>query len=460
MRILIVSFVFPPYNIIGAVRVGKTAKYLARSGHDVRVIAAGNLEFDSNLELEIPNENVVYTPWSDVDRAYRYALAAANWVRRRLPRRVASEKRRDLRRDPAPADFNSEGPQADARTIAWWARLVYRDVFHIPDEARGWRRHAVPAGFSLMRAWRPDVILASGAPWTSFTVASDLSRGSGVPWVADFRDLWSGNHTTFYSEWRKRLVDARYERRIIHSAAALVTVSEPLAERLRADHPGKPVSVVLNGFDQDDYASNEADRRRIQSDSPHAPASEHALTLVYTGEINRNMRPLLQGIRALGEDARHVRLEIVGPQSENVRDRYNALAESWGIDDQISWRSPVSHAAACRRQQEADVLVLMMHDTAKDVGVYTGKLFEYIGARRPILLAGATTGVAAQLIRSRRLGYAEAAPERIAEVLRGWIKAKCVHGRISAPDTAGIEDLSREAQTRVYAAILKRVASR
>src|SRR5262249_6167048 len=63
MRILILSCFFPPYNTIGAVRVGKTAKYLVQFGHDVRVIAARDLAFPRSLPLEIAPERVCYTNW-------------------------------------------------------------------------------------------------------------------------------------------------------------------------------------------------------------------------------------------------------------------------------------------------------------------------------------------------------------------------------------------------------------
>src|SRR3954470_13508009 len=66
MRILIVSYAFPPFNSIGGVRVGKTAKYLVHAGHDVRVIAAQDQPFAPTLPLEIPEQNVRYTRWLNI----------------------------------------------------------------------------------------------------------------------------------------------------------------------------------------------------------------------------------------------------------------------------------------------------------------------------------------------------------------------------------------------------------
>lgn len=465
MRVLVVSFVFPPHNIIGAVRIGKTAKYLWRAGHDVRVLTARDLDIDPSLELEIPAENVVATRWADVDRPYRILLSARNRIKQRLSTRTSSPTT-DASNNRQPQGFGSVGPQSESRRLSWRIRLLYTNLVHMPDSAVGWRRHALSAGRSLAARWKPDVILASGAPWTSLIVARALSAQLRVPWVADMRDLWSGNHTTFVSHWRKRTIDAWYEAHVLRTASVLVTVSEPLAAKLRKRYPDKRIEVVLNGFDADDYAlgssavTNElADRHR----SPGYDSSTRTsatLHLVYTGEINRDMLPLLDGLRLLSEDAKDVQLEIIGPQSSEVRARYTAIAKRYGLDKRCLWREPVSHAEASRIQQAADVLVLLMHESPNDAGVYTGKLFEYVGARRPILLAGATSGVAAELIRDRGLGKAEFDPELIAAHIRNWLREKRKCGRVAPPSGAFIEDLTRAAQTRRYAAILESAVAR
>jgi glycosyltransferase involved in cell wall biosynthesis len=458
MRILIISFVFPPHNIIGAVRVGKTAKYLSRLGHDVRVITAGNLDIPATLELEIPSENVTYTAWKDVDAPFRAALRLRNRLKEwfgQLPRdRVAA---------PRPEPTTSEGPQSSRRTVGWRARLWYITLFHLPDAAIGWRPFAVRAGRMLLRQWRADVILASGAPWTSFVVARDVARDTGIPWVADLRDLWSDNHTTFVSGWRMRIIDSRYERRVLRTASALVTVSEPLAARLRRRYPDKSVDVIMNGFDADDYASRTAsattvDATPLNAASVQPPASQEILRLVYTGEINRNMVPLLDALQLLGGDAQFVSVEIVGHLNDEVRDHYRALAAARGLVDRFIWLPSVPHSEAARLQQRADVLLLFMHATTNDLGVFTGKLLEYVGAGRPILVVGDTEGVAASLVRDRGLGAAERTAPEVADRIREWIREKHALGVVRAPCPRGpIDDLSRETQTRAYARVLDRV---
>ena len=95
MRVLIVSFAFPPSNVIGAVRVGKLARYLDQRGHDVRVLATDIVE-DRSLPLEISRERVLYTEYRQrqhwVDHMARLLRGHTAVPRRRSATRTRPRK--------------------------------------------------------------------------------------------------------------------------------------------------------------------------------------------------------------------------------------------------------------------------------------------------------------------------------------------------------------------------------
>ena len=467
MKILIISYFFPPYNVIGAVRLGKTAKYLLRMGHDVRVLAAAEIPEPPTLALEIPASRVVYTPWFDVDRPYKFALGLWHNVRSRHGARDRAGRSGDLAASGrANVRGTDESPRRKRRGIGELLRMAYTDLFHWPDAALGWRRYATRAGRTMVKDWRPDVMLASGTPWTSFLIARDLARETGVPWVADLRDPWAGNPDSAESGPRKRLVD-RYERRVLDSAAYLVTVTEPLARTLRARYPAKSVGVVLNGFDPEDYRQEqtmtaEHAAGRLDASGVRRPAvsGDGVLRVVYTGSMYRgDMTPLLEAVAMLGEEAQSLRLEIIGSSEQKVRDAYCATAARLGSAEQLVWLPAVPHAEAVNTQRNADVLFVLVQDTPYDAGIYTGKLMEYLGAGRPILIVGTSSGVAADLVRGRGLGAAERSPEHIAAQLRAWITEKHDKGTVSTSARAAVDDFSRENQTRRFAEILRTAAA-
>jgi hypothetical protein len=69
-------------------------------------------------------------------------------------------------------------------------------------------------------------------------------------------------------------------------------------------------------------------------------------------------------------------------------------------------------------------------DSPLEQGNVPGKFFEYLGARRPILLLGWDQGVPATIITQRQAGAASTDPETIAAQLRAWIAVKERQGNL------------------------------
>src|SRR5215471_2051169 len=257
MKVLIVSFAFPPSNVIGAVRVGKLARYLDRRGHDVHVLTTDIVE-DRSLPLEIQRERVVYTDY----REHRHGLE-------RMVRLVRSGAAAPIGGPP-----EQPSPRAPESTLRQTLRRHYLALIQIPDLRADWLRTAIPAGRRLIEEAKPEIIFASAPPHTGLIIASRLAHASKIPWVADFRDLWVDN--PYYGEpnWR-RCVDAMLERLVLRHAAGLVTVSPVWAEQLRRRH-GKAAAVVYNGYAEEDFPRQAARVDRGET-----------LTIRYMGSIYR-----------------------------------------------------------------------------------------------------------------------------------------------------------------------------
>jgi len=420
MKVLIVSFWFPPSNRVGAIRVGKLARYLDRHGHETRVLTADIIE-DRSLPLEIPREHV-----------YSEYRRRSDWL---------DPVVRLFRRRPATAPgasgevFEVEG-KAPGKPAWEWLQLQYYGLIHIPDERTDWIKTAVPTGRRLIEEWRPDIIFASAPPLTGLIIAGRLGRAFNIPWVADFRDLWVDNPYYGDSEpgWR-RPVDAMLERRMVRSAAALVTVSPNWAEQLCRRH-GKAAEVVYNGYAEEDF--------------PEPPLREdqgEVLTIRYTGSIYPGFRdpsPVFAAIGLLPDTLRsRVMVEFFGDASGEVL----ALAARHRVRDRVGVWPPVPYPRALELQMEEDILRLFQWNDKRDEGNLPGKIFEYLYARRPILFIGYEQGVAASLIRERGAGLVSNMPERIRDQLQAWLKDKQA-GRLKRLDPSVSRGLSRDDQFR------------
>jgi hypothetical protein len=76
-----------------------------------------------------------------------------------------------------------------------------------------------------------DLIVATSPPDVIFLVARRLSQRTGVPWVADFRDLWFPDMLLYRSRAAAALAGP-FNRWLVKNAAVLVTFSGGLLYRL------------------------------------------------------------------------------------------------------------------------------------------------------------------------------------------------------------------------------------
>lgn len=424
LRLLFVTYFFPPYRSVGAVRTGQTAKHLCLLGHDVQVITAGQQLAAADLPLEVPGDRVHATPW----------------LGRRITRAVSSQGGTGGA-DASTARSASPGATHSARRAL---RLAQRNLIYMPDDCIGWYPFAVAAGLRLVRKHRIDLVYASAGPLTSLLVAATVARCAGVPWVGELRDLWADNHYRDLAAWF-HAVDAGLERRVLSTASGLVTVSGPWAKYLEHKY-GLPVRTVYNGFE-------ERSDRSERAPSPDAPLVLAHLGRLYSGK--RDPTPLFRAIRELGDDARHVRVEFYGPQNSAVE----SLAAACGVQEQVIVGPEIAYAESLRVQSSADVLLLVMWDTPGEEGVLPGKLFEYLGARRPVLAVGAPQGAAASLIAERDLGLASSDPSVIAARLRSWIAEKRSTGRVASLPAKAVEDFDRARQVERLAEFLRFVSA-
>jgi hypothetical protein len=428
MKVLVIAFFFAPSNSIGAVRMDSLAAYLVSRGADVRVIAGG----PAGLTVQ------------DVgpDAAVLVRHVPGQGLTTRLASRMRARRRQDSARVPA---AGSAPPAATRHSLGRnLVSSVGRSILYFPDSSLPWARAAYGAGIGATRSWRPDVILVSGPPFSSFLTASRLSRRLGVPWIADYRDLWS--NSTYYGFHRARqLVDTGLERLLLRGVAAVVTVSEPLRAELSALHHRRS-AVVLNGHE----VADECDR--LPGRLPGV------LNLVYSGQLyagKRDPGPVFRAIAMLGVDGEGIRVHYAGPDGAAAA----ASARREGCADNLVDHGEILRREALGLQRRADVLLLLMWNNAGEAGVYSGKLFEYLFARRPILMLGWPHGVAAELIRSRNAGLVLNDPGAIAAQLRMWVAQQAGPGGIPPLPESVHRGLTREEQNSRYAEIIQGVVA-
>jgi hypothetical protein len=405
-RILFVSGFFPPYSPLGAVRPPALVAYWRARGHDVRVIALKNPAVTGKIPLPLPEERVTYVPFEmpggGVQRIAHGVLGA---LRRLRPHPAAAAD------GARPA---SAPPPEEAGALRHLRRL-YQYGVQFPDRYRSWMKPGVEAGVTLARSWRPELVYSSGPPHSAHIVASRIARRLSLPWVVELRDVWA-NNPYVQNPAPIELAQRILSRGVLRQATACVTLTATASAEVHAI-TGRPTVVSFNGFEREDFAGLD-----------HVPPLDaERLTIVHAGVIYAGRRDpvaLFQALAILGPERHAVRVLFYHDDMASVLRR----AEQAGVADCIEICRPVPRAEILRIERAADVLLLCRWADPRDDGIIPGKIFEYIGARRPILAVGSTTGEAAQIIRGGDFGLVSNSPMEIARQLRRWIKEKHARG--------------------------------
>jgi len=268
-------------------------------------------------------------------------------------------------------------------------------MFFVPDARVGWLATGVGPGVRAAREHGAQLVYSSSPPYTCALLGRRIARRAGVPWVPEFRDPWSG----FLSAPRRpepaRTIEHRLERGVVRDADRVVIAWRGIATDFEAKYPGvagDKFRLVPNGYDPEDVEGV-------------PPTENPRFTVVYTGSMYgvRNPDSFLRAAARLRQEGRldpaRVCLRFIGRFGDEVREMFRRPE----VADMVEEVSYVPHARSVAEARGAHVLLLVVDDYPGAEGIVPGKVFEYIGAQRP-LMALAPEGAVADLVRKTGAG--------------------------------------------------------
>jgi len=420
--VLLIAYYVPPRTGIATTRIRQLIEGLSEFGWRVRVVTPTFEPIAATLD-----PSYTLTPMFDFRKALRKLFGVHN--------KTAHQQ--------LGLPVNTYGAPSSLRhRLVDFAYLIT----NYPDAQVGWFPYGVSAVRRLLRTERISAILSSSLPVTCHFIARASQRG--IPWLADLRDLWSQNHNLVQGPWRA-WSDRALEGFTLSRASALTTVSEPLAELLRERFPGKSVTSIPNAFDEREWDNIPFE-------------TEPKCTLMYAGQFYAGRRDptlLLKAVASLLNNGRiqptQLAIDIYGDRAEWL----TRLINEYGLQTIISLKGTVSRAEILAAERRADGLIVFFYDHPSEAGVYTGKLFEYLGARRPILaIGGPKQSVVDDLLHDTSTGarYTEIAP--LAETILSLIVAHERGTPRNLPYSA-VERYSSHHMVHAFAEALDRISS-
>jgi glycosyltransferase involved in cell wall biosynthesis len=430
-RALIVSYYWPPSGGAGVQRWVKLSRYFARQGVKSWVVTvdpakASYALVDKTLEQDVdPSVTVIHTSTREP-----YGIYKTLTRKKEIPfGGFANEEKQQLK-------FSQK-----------LARFIRGNLF-LPDARVGWNSFAYRACCELIEKEKIDAVITTSPPHSTQLVGLKLKKKYGLPWLADLRDPWTDIYyydKLLLTDFSRRR-DAKMERSVLEAADAVVSVSEDIRRSFIAKSGGGDSSkfhVIPNGFDQQDFELVRPEEKA------------EGFVISYTGTLTADYRlgGFLQAVTARLEKQEPLQLHITGSMPLSIKEKIETT-----VRGRVRFRHHVAHHEAIGQMKAADLLLLVIPDAKGNKGILTGKLFEYLAARRPILCIGPVDGDAASIIRDCRAGEvfdyddAPGISGFLERTLENWKK-----GNPAVSDNERIGRFSREEQARQVIRLLSSI---
>ncbi len=375
-KILIITYYWIPSGGAGVQRWVKFTKYFRHFGYEPVIYTPENPEYpsiDYSFSKDIPKDiQILKTPI---------------WEPYNIYRKLTGKKGEKIN-----AGFISENKKQSLRDkISIWIR----GNFLIPDPRIFWIKPSVKFLTEYIKNNNIEAVISTGPPHSMHIIGLGLKKNiPTLKWIADFRDPWT--NIDFYQDlnltWLADKIHQQKERQVIKSANAVVVVSEGMQNDFQLLHP-KLLKVIPNGFDTDDTGT-----KTIELDNK--------FSISHIGTLNaaRNPKVIWKALSELVHENNDLKtdleIQLIGKTDFSVLEEINAC----GLKDNLKKSEYLPHHEAIQRQQSSQLLLLLINNSANAKGILTGKFFEYLAARRPIIGIGPTDGDAAKIMNQIKAG--------------------------------------------------------
>lgn len=344
MKILFVAEFFAPDSAIGALRITKLAKYMSKFGHEVSVLCSAGTKRKKDMASLDGLEGI---------RIGRFD-----------------------QKDENSTDSNKKSHLIDILPYSFYRvlRKVYRKtIFPIQ-----YYRDAIKKYNYILRYYQEDwkadkfdVIFATYSTIASVCAGSKISELSQARLVVDLRDPMD----SVSLPWIIRMINRNIEKKLVYKADAVLYPSRAGSERLKRKYPEAKdkIYTLYNGYDN---RISELERKNNKDE----------IVFVYTGDLylgRGNLAVFFSVIQQL--ESKHkfkIKLLYAGQESKEL---YKQAAK-YNLEKIIVNYGEVSRSEAEAIQNQADIFLVVTLNTKKEQGVMTGKFYEGIRGRKPILV--------------------------------------------------------------------------
>ncbi len=377
-KILIITYYWPPAGGAGVQRWLKFSKYLAKLGYELHIFTVESPESpenDSSLLKDIPeNITVIKQPiWEPMGFYKKFTGQKGN----------------------INASFLNENSTEVNNSLKQKISLFIRGNFFIPDAKMFWIKPSVKFLQKYISDNNIKTIITTGPPHSVNVIGLKLKKKLNIFWLADFRDPWT--NIDFYRElklttWADK-THHKLEKKVLQTADKIVTIGETMKNEFVKITGKNNISVITNGYDSDDFFNY----KKQKSDK---------FIIAHIGSINKDRNhesfynAINLAIKANKEFEQKIQLIFVGKLDALVKEMLN----KYELNSYTKIVKYLPHNKVVQYIFNADLLYLPINNTPNAKGILTGKFFEYLASKNPILAIGPTDGDIAKILKETNSG--------------------------------------------------------
>jgi glycosyltransferase involved in cell wall biosynthesis len=376
-KVLIITYYWPPTGGAGVQRWLKFSKYFKELGWEPIIYTPENPDFpinDESLLKDVAKDLIVLK--TRINEPYD------------VYRKLMGKKKTDT----VNQGFLSEKKE---NTVLQSAMIWIRGNFFIPDARKFWIKPSINYLSDYIKQNKIDAVISTGPPHSMHLIAMGLKQKFNIPWIADFRDPWT--QIDFYSQLKlTSFADKKHkkiENQVLTQANKVVTISPSCGKDLEK-LGNRKVDIITNGFDTDDFIFDD-DLKVLDGFMFH-----------HIGALNKDRNP-------------YTLWQVLGDISiQNVEFKKDLIIRFTGKTDAIAFdylskqnlmdntikTEYMPHNEVVKLMVQSPILLLALNNTPNNAGVLSGKLFEYLAAKRPIFGIGLPNADAAAILKETQAG--------------------------------------------------------
>ncbi len=369
-KVLVLTYYWPPAGGSGVQRWLKFVKYFREFDIEPVVFTVENPNYpitDTSLMSDIPEGIEV--------------IRQRIWEPNSILERFKGNRKES-------AGFLNPNPGLIGRCVQF-----IRANYFIPDARKFWIKPSVKKIKSYLKESPVDLIITTGPPHSVHLIGYDLKQSLGIKWIADFRDPWTEIDYFHQLPLTKKSVAKHHEleQKVLRTADKVIVVGTTMKKNY--EHLSSQIEVITNGYDL------VLEKGKVVLDTE--------FSILHIGLLNADRNPkilwelLLDFKKEKHPILNHLKVRLVGKVDPSIV----AYIEEHGLQSNLEVIPYKPHKEILELQQRAQCLLLSVNNVPSAKGIVTGKIFEYLAVRRPILAIAPKDGDLAKILNDTRAGF-------------------------------------------------------